>query len=148
MDIQGRDSLGCKAGGTLGRSTSLTQSHRSNGGFILQKQDRRVTFCLEPVYYLLHTYNASYRQADRVLIAQTINNYMTYSVIASTPALSYTSVLSTIRCYEVTSGPHEGSTFIQWSASFSSDADAGVIEDARFKRKEALADLASVVTKK
>ncbi|KAL8784575.1 MAG: hypothetical protein Q9195_009000 [Heterodermia aff. obscurata] len=78
----------------------------------------------------------------------TINNYITYSVIASTPALSYTSVLSTIRCYAVTSGPHEGSTFIQWSANFSSDADAGVIEDARFKRTEALSDLASVVAKK
>ncbi|KAI4128443.1 MAG: hypothetical protein LQ347_004177 [Umbilicaria vellea] len=41
----------------------------------------------------------------------------------------------------------EGSTFVQWSAHFSSDADAGVIEDARFKRKEALADLAKVVVK-
>lgn len=34
---------------------------------------------------------------------------------------------------------------MQWTANFSSDADAGVIEDARFKRKEALADLADVV---
>ena len=55
---------------------------------------------------------------------------------------------------------------MQWSAHFSSDADAGmgsryclskaelliemlgVIEDARFKRKEALADLATAATKK
>ena len=34
---------------------------------------------------------------------------------------------------------------MQWSAHFSSDADAGVIEDARFKRKEALADLVGKV---
>lgn len=34
------------------------------------------------------------------------------------------------------------------SAQFSSDADAGVIEDARYKRREALADLAAVAEKK
>ncbi|KAL8761016.1 MAG: hypothetical protein Q9184_002829 [Pyrenodesmia sp. 2 TL-2023] len=79
---------------------------------------------------------------------QTIDHYITYSVIASTPALTYSSVISTIRCFAVTSGANEGSTFVQWSANFSSDADAGVIEDARFKRKEALADLAGVVAKK
>ncbi|KAL9120643.1 MAG: hypothetical protein Q9187_002803 [Circinaria calcarea] len=78
----------------------------------------------------------------------TIDHYITYSVIASTPALSYSSVISTIRCFAVTSGAKEGSTFVQWSAHFSSDADAGVIEDARFKRKEALADLANTVAKK
>ncbi len=78
---------------------------------------------------------------------QTIDHYITYSVIASTPALTYSSVISTIRLYPVTSGPHEASTFVQWSAHFSSDADAGVIEDARFKRKEALADLANAVKK-
>jgi hypothetical protein len=34
---------------------------------------------------------------------------------------------------------------VQWSAHFSSDADVDVIEDARFKRKDALADLAEAV---
>ncbi|KAM0751474.1 Bet v1-like protein [Meredithblackwellia eburnea MCA 4105] len=72
-----------------------------------------------------------------------IEHSITYSVVAAQPALSYTSVVSTIRLYPITTGPSEGSTFITWSGSFSSDADAGVIEDARFKRKEALADLAS-----
>ncbi|MCJ1483348.1 hypothetical protein MMC06_003515 [Schaereria dolodes] len=74
-----------------------------------------------------------------------IDHFITYSIIDATPALSYSSVVSTVRCYAVTSGQYEGSTFVQWSAHFSSDADAGVIEDARFKRKEALADLASAV---
>jgi hypothetical protein len=37
---------------------------------------------------------------------------------------------------------------VQWSANFSSDADADVIADARFKRKEALADLAQAVKRK
>ncbi|KAJ4360144.1 uncharacterized protein N0V89_000704 [Didymosphaeria variabile] len=76
-----------------------------------------------------------------------IDHYITYSVISSQPALSYTSVVSTIRAYPVTSGKHEGHTFITWTGNFSSDADAGVIEDAKFKRREALADLAKAAAK-
>ncbi|XTI93660.1 Bet v1-like protein [Cenococcum geophilum] len=78
----------------------------------------------------------------------TIDHYITYSVISSKPALSYTAVVSTVRCYPVTSGKHEGHTFVTWTGNFSSDADAGVIEDAKFKRREALADLAHAVSKK
>ncbi|KAI8944572.1 hypothetical protein F4801DRAFT_571276 [Xylaria longipes] len=78
----------------------------------------------------------------------TINHYITYSIIAAKPDLTYTSVLSTIRCYGVTSGELEGSTYVEWSGHFSSDADAGVIEDAKFKRRDALADLAKAAAKK
>ena len=80
-----------------------------------------------------------------LLIIQSINHYITYSIISSAPALSYTSQLSTVRCFPVTSGEHKGATFVQWSANFSSDATAEVIQDAKFKRQEALADLAKVV---
>ncbi|KAI1260143.1 hypothetical protein F5Y18DRAFT_432493 [Xylariaceae sp. FL1019] len=78
----------------------------------------------------------------------TINHYITYSVITAKPELTYTSVLSTIRCYAITSGQFEGSTFVEWTGNFSSDADAGVIQDAKFKRRDALADLAKVAEKK
>ncbi|KAG9240921.1 hypothetical protein BJ878DRAFT_523408 [Calycina marina] len=77
-----------------------------------------------------------------------IDHYITYSVISAQPQLSYSSVVSTIRLFPITSGKNEGHTFIQWSGNFSSDADAGVIEDAKFKRREALADLAKSVAKK
>ncbi|WQF76615.1 Putative polyketide cyclase/dehydrase, START-like domain superfamily [Colletotrichum destructivum] len=77
----------------------------------------------------------------------TINHFITYSVITSQPELSYTSVVSTIRCYPVTSGESENSTFVEWTGNFSSDADAGVIQDAKFKRREALADLAKAAAK-
>ncbi|TKA72392.1 hypothetical protein B0A55_05864 [Friedmanniomyces simplex] len=76
-----------------------------------------------------------------------ISHYITYSVITAQPELTYSSVLSTIRCYAVTSGEAEGSTFVEWSGNFSSDADAGVIQDAKFKRREALADLAKAAKK-
>ena len=55
---------------------------------------------------------------------QSIDHFITYSVITSKPELSYSSVVSTIRAYPVTSGKHQGQTFITWSGNFSSDADA------------------------
>ncbi|KAK4051617.1 hypothetical protein OIV83_002757 [Microbotryomycetes sp. JL201] len=76
-----------------------------------------------------------------------IRHSITLSVVSSEPALTYSSVLSTITLWAVTTGEAENSTFVQFSGQFSSDADAGVIEDARFKRKEALADLAKAVAK-
>ncbi|KAJ9117245.1 hypothetical protein QFC20_000390 [Naganishia adeliensis] len=77
-----------------------------------------------------------------------LDHYITYSVISSQPGLTYSSVLSTIRCYPITSGELEGSTFVTFSGQFSGDADAGVIQDGRFKRRDALKDLAAYVAKK
>ncbi|KAL9087377.1 MAG: hypothetical protein Q9165_006674 [Trypethelium subeluteriae] len=76
-----------------------------------------------------------------------IDHYITYSVITSQPALTYSSVVSTVRCFPVTSGKHEGHTYVQWSGNFSSDADASVIQDGKYKRREALADLAKAAAK-
>ncbi|KAK8201002.1 hypothetical protein BKA81DRAFT_275612, partial [Phyllosticta paracitricarpa] len=42
----------------------------------------------------------------------TINHYITYSVITASPELSYSSVVSTIRLFPVTSGKHEGHTYV------------------------------------
>jgi len=78
----------------------------------------------------------------------TINHYITFSINTTRPKLPYTSVLSTIRLYAVTSGSAEGSTFVEWSGHYSNDADAGVIQDAKLKRREALADLAKAAEKK
>ncbi|KAH7066585.1 hypothetical protein FB567DRAFT_595172 [Paraphoma chrysanthemicola] len=77
-----------------------------------------------------------------------IDHFITYSIISAQPELSYSSVVSTIRAYPVTSGQHEGQTFVTWTGNFSSDADASVIQDAKFKRREALADLAKAASKK
>lgn len=56
---------------------------------------------------------------------QSIAHSITYSVITSTPELSYSSVLSTIRLHAVTAGEHADSTYVEWDARFSSDANAG-----------------------
>merc|ERR1712093_656863 len=74
-----------------------------------------------------------------------IHHYITYSIVSSEPALTFSSVYSTIRVYGITTGSAEGSTFVEWSATFSGDADASAIQDARYKRKEGLSDLAKAV---
>ncbi|KAK3987565.1 hypothetical protein QBC44DRAFT_331138 [Cladorrhinum sp. PSN332] len=76
-----------------------------------------------------------------------LDHFITYSVITSTPELPYSSMVSTIRCWAVTSGDYEASTFVRWTSKFSSDADASVIEDAKYKRREALQGLAAAAAK-
>jgi hypothetical protein len=56
---------------------------------------------------------------------QNLDHYITYSVISAQPPLSYSSVVSTVRCYPITSGQHAGHTFVVWTGNFSSDAAAG-----------------------
>lgn len=99
------------------------------------------------------------------MVLQSIDHYITYSVITSEPQLNYSSVVSTVRAFPITSGKHEGQTFVTWTGNFSSDADAstlfsglfvragtdqplGVIQDAKYKRREALQDLAQAAAKK
>jgi hypothetical protein len=56
---------------------------------------------------------------------QNLDHFITYSVINTEPELTYSSVVSTIRCWPVTSGEFEDSTFVRWTSKFSSDADLG-----------------------
>lgn len=78
-------------------------------------------------------------------VSQAIDHYITYSIISAEPSLTYTSVVSTVRCYPITSGKHAGHTYVTWTGNFSSDAGADVVQDGRYKRQEALADLAKKV---
>jgi len=77
-----------------------------------------------------------------------IKHSITYSVIDTNKPIQYTSVLSSITCHEITTGDCAGQTFVVWKAEFSSDADVTVIEDAKFKRQEGLADLSKAVARK
>ncbi|GAA5973950.1 hypothetical protein JCM11641_001238 [Rhodosporidiobolus odoratus] len=74
-----------------------------------------------------------------------LRHSISYSVITANPSLTYSSVISSITLFAVTTGENAGSTFVQWTAQFSSDADAAAVEDAKYKRREALADLAKAV---
>ncbi|GAA5985487.1 hypothetical protein JCM5350_004015 [Sporobolomyces pararoseus] len=72
-----------------------------------------------------------------------LQHSVTYSVITAEPALTFSSVLSKITLHSVTT---DDTTFVEWSGVFSSDADASVVEDGKYKRREALADLAKAVS--
>ena len=70
------------------------------------------------------TYSSEYTSRRRRSRA----NRSTPLVVTSEPALTFSSVYSTIRVYPITTGAHEDSTFIEWSATFSGDADAAAIQ--------------------
>lgn len=75
-----------------------------------------------------------------------LRHSISYSVLTAEPALSYSSVISTITLHAITSGASAGQTFIEWSGQFSSDADASVVSDAKFKRQDAFEDLVKCVS--
>ncbi|ELR07903.1 hypothetical protein VC83_08101 [Pseudogymnoascus destructans] len=77
-----------------------------------------------------------------------IKHSMSFNIVKCEPwGLSYTSVLSVIRLYYISSGSDQGKTFVQWSGHYSSDASAEVVLDGHVKRREALVDLARAVEK-
>lgn len=63
-----------------------------------------------------------------------------FELLSRTDGVVCSSCLHSIRLLPVTTA---GSTFVEWSVDFSNDADAAVIIDAQFKRKEALEALQS-----
>jgi len=78
----------------------------------------------------------------------TIKHSMSFNIIKCEPwGLPYAGALSTLRLYPITSGAAEGSTYVEWRGQYSSDATAEVIEDAKLKRREGLADLAKTFEK-
>ncbi|KAI1135163.1 hypothetical protein F5Y05DRAFT_395791 [Hypoxylon sp. FL0543] len=94
------------------------------------------------------TFNEGYTLDVREEEYSTIKHCMSFNIVKCEPwGLPYTSVLSTIRLYPITSRAAEGGTFVQWSGHYSADASADVVKDGHIKRREALADLAKAVEK-
>ena len=69
-----------------------------------------------------------------------LHNSLTFQVITAEPALSVSSVLHTLKVQRVTLTDQ---AFVTWSTQFSIDATGEILEDSRFKRQDALTDLAS-----
>lgn len=74
-----------------------------------------------------------------VALPTAINHSITYSIVAAEPATSFSSILSKIELKPVTTGPSEGSTYVSWSAQFSSDAGQSPLGHACFRSPCALA---------
>jgi len=67
--------------------------------------------------------------------------FLTYDVISSEPALTYSGATHTIKLRRVTEEPH---TFVQFTSDYAKDAGADVIADSRFKKLEFFKALGSV----
>ncbi|KAL4793063.1 hypothetical protein BDV19DRAFT_391504 [Aspergillus venezuelensis] len=79
----------------------------------------------------------------------TVKHLISFHILKCEPwGLPYTSVLSTIRLYPITSRDAAGGTFVEWSGDYSADASAEVVQDGHIKRREALADLAKAAEEK
>jgi len=66
-------------------------------------------------------------QLTTIPTTKNLDHYITYSVIVANPELSYSSMTSKIQCWEVTSGALEHTTFVRWTAKFTSDAGLGML---------------------
>ncbi|KAF9300943.1 hypothetical protein BGZ74_007319 [Mortierella antarctica] len=84
-------------------------------------------------------------QEVKVVELSDLAHFVSYDFIEATPPVEFMSALHTITVRKVTAN---NTTFVEWSAEFSSDADLAVIEDSRYKRLEGLEDLAKAVHKK
>ncbi|KAG0220993.1 hypothetical protein B0O80DRAFT_472503 [Mortierella sp. GBAus27b] len=81
-------------------------------------------------------------QDVRIVELSDLAHSVTFEFIAAEPPVDFVSAMQTITLRRVTAS---NTTFVEWSAEFSSDAKLAVIEDSRFKRLEGLEDLAKAV---
>ena len=66
------------------------------------------------------------------------NHRVGYELITSEPSVACTSVQGEIQLLRVTDSDR---TYLSWTTEFSNDADLGVIEDQKHKKREAFADI-------
>mmetsp|Transcript_28312 Transcript_28312/g.25014 ORF Transcript_28312/g.25014 Transcript_28312/m.25014 type:complete len:159 (-) Transcript_28312:146-622(-) len=95
-------------------------------------------------------YNDGTKQTVQIMEISDLRRSVTYSVLTSEPAVSYTSATHQIQVREVTN-PNENvkeQTFIEWTSDYSNDAKIGVIEDSRYKKKAAFKDMVTHFAKK
>ncbi|KAJ2614923.1 hypothetical protein H4S08_001474 [Coemansia sp. RSA 1365] len=83
-------------------------------------------------------------QKHRLVEFSEINRFLTYEIIDSDPAIHSLSAQHTLRVLPVTA---DDSSFVQWSSDFSSEGSLEAVMDSKYKKLEALADLAKAVEK-
>ncbi|KAF8940140.1 hypothetical protein BGZ58_007617 [Dissophora ornata] len=91
------------------------------------------------------SFNDGAVQEVKVVELSDLEHFVSFDFIEAQPPVDFMSALHTISLRKVTAN---NTTFVEWSAEFSSDAQLAVIEDSRYKRQEGLEDLAKAVGKK
>lgn len=75
----------------------------------------------------------------QIMEASLIHNSISFEVVGSEPAASFSSSVHTIACRRVTATNH---TLISWTTDYSNDVTADVVLDSAYKKKEAFSALA------
>ncbi|KAJ1927172.1 hypothetical protein FBU59_007245 [Linderina macrospora] len=81
-------------------------------------------------------------QHYRLVEFSELQNSLTYEIVESVPAVPVLSAQHTIRVFRVSA---DDSTFVQWSTDFSSEGSEAAVADSKYKKLEALADLAKAL---
>mmetsp|Transcript_56928 Transcript_56928/g.51219 ORF Transcript_56928/g.51219 Transcript_56928/m.51219 type:complete len:183 (-) Transcript_56928:114-662(-) len=84
-------------------------------------------------------YNDGTAQMIQINEISALQKKISYSMISSEPSVSYTSATHSIKLLEITCPGNQ--TFVEYKSTFSNDASLQVIQDSRFKKKEAFKDM-------
>jgi len=87
------------------------------------------------------TYTDNTVQRIKLLELSDAQRFLTWEVIESVPAISYSGAIHTIQLRRVTEDAH---TFIEFVSDYASDAKADVIQDSKFKKLEFFKAVAAV----
>jgi len=82
-----------------------------------------------------------------VVALSDLEHFVTYQLVSSSPAVTYSSALFKIEVKEITVSDAGPKVFIEWTTDFSNDASAAVVEDSRFKKRDGFKALAAYVAK-
>ncbi|KAJ2756700.1 hypothetical protein H4R27_002524 [Coemansia aciculifera] len=85
------------------------------------------------------TFNDGTVQTYRLIEYSLIKNALTYEIIESKPAVNFLSAQHTIQVTRVTAN---NTSFVQWISDYSADGSEAAVLDAKYKKLEALAELA------
>ncbi|KAJ2781642.1 hypothetical protein H4R18_002744 [Coemansia javaensis] len=78
-------------------------------------------------------------QKHRLVELSEVARSLTYEIVESEPAAPSLSAQHTLRVFHVST---DDTAFVQWSSDYSSDSSLETVMDAKFKKLDALAELA------
>merc|ERR1719431_1517148 len=92
-------------------------------------------------------YNDGTVQQVKILGISDLDFKVSWTLVTSEPAVSYSSAVHQIQCYRITTqlcekGPM---TYFTWQTDFSNDASANVVADSNLKKKDAFAQMAKAL---
>ncbi|KAJ2512614.1 hypothetical protein GGI11_000701 [Coemansia sp. RSA 2049] len=90
------------------------------------------------------TFNDGTVQKHRLVEYSELKRSLTYELIDSVPPVTTLSAQHSFRVYPVTSND---SAYVQWRSTFSSDDSVAAVADSKYKKLDALAELAKSLEK-